>query len=146
MSEKENKDGSVEYSVETALKEAELAVMRYEEGAGKDDTEAAREAIEADNRRKMAKGKGDVQQVLKMVEARRMLWRVLEWSHVMHLSFHPDAKITAFREGQRDIGLRLVEIINDADPNAYYQMAREHASDLKNEEERKRKEMEALQK
>ena len=94
-----------------------------------------------DEKARKIKMRSDVQQALKLVEARRVLYRVLELCGPYQISFDPDsARRTDFNEGKRAIGLQLLSMLLDADSNAYVQMLNEHSSDAKTEEERKRKE------
>lgn len=58
---------------------------------------------------------------------RAFLWRLFEKCHMFETSFFPDsARLTDFREGERNIGLRLFEQLGQANPTAYTQMLREH--------------------
>ena len=45
---------------------------------------------------------------------RRCLWVLLDWTGTHRQSFDPNnPTITAFREGQRSVGLRLIRYLND---------------------------------
>jgi hypothetical protein len=126
-----------------ALQEAERSAIDYEKYAHLDDAE--REVLEQkdEERRKKVKDRGDVQQILKIVEVRRTLYRILEFCGPYQQSFDPtSARISDFNEGRRSAGLELLKMILDADNGAYLQMINEHQSDAKTEQERKRKEQE----
>ena len=80
-------------------------------------------------------------QVLRAVEARRILYRILELCGPYQPSFDPNsARVTDYNEGRRSIGIEVLRMIDSADPQAYVQMINEHTSDEKSERERKRKE------
>lgn len=128
-------------TLQAALKDAEAGIIQYERNSGKDEAELLQERREARETAKRLRQRGDVQQVLKIVEVRRVLWRILELCGPYQPSFDPtSARQTDFNEGKRDIGLRVLNMIMDADPAAYLQLANEHQSDLKAEAERIKKE------
>ena len=77
----------------------------------------------------------DLQTVLKTVQGRRLLWRILQAARVHQHSFVPaDAQATAFHCGQQSIGLFLLAEIEEAAPNAYLQMRGEYISELSSEQ------------
>lgn len=67
----------------------------------------------------------DVRFVLSDVRGRRFYWRYLKLCRIFALSFTGDNE-TFFREGQRDIGLRLLGDLNEATPAAYAVMKEEN--------------------
>jgi hypothetical protein len=134
-----------EYSLETAIKDAERAAMDYEISAssGKDDLELLREKIDKENKLKRVKLMGDIRQSCKSVETRRLLWHILELGGPYRLSFvagQPD--VSALNEGRRSVAIEIMQLLFEADPGLYPQMQREHDSDIKSEIERKKKERE----
>ena len=77
----------------------------------------------------------DLQSVLKTVQGRRLMWRILQACRVHQHSFVPgDSTATAFHCGQQSIGLFLLAEIEDAAPNAYTQMRGEYISELTSEQ------------
>ena len=68
----------------------------------------------------------DLRKILHEDWGRRYLWRLLSFCRVMDRSMDRDALVMAFREGQRDIGMRLMQDIYEAKPNAYELMRKEH--------------------
>lgn len=58
-------------------------------------------------------------------EGRRFVWRQLGNAGVYQLSFNSDAARMAFNEGQRNIGLKLLDDVMEACPNQYANMLRE---------------------
>jgi hypothetical protein len=58
--------------------------------------------------------------------AREWLWGLLEVTHIFENCFDPgSADTTAFKLGERNIGLRILDDIISADPNAYLAMLRD---------------------
>ena len=68
----------------------------------------------------------DLSKILCTDGGRRYLWRLLSFCRVMDRSMDRDSLVMAFREGQRDIGMRLMQDIYEAEPNAYELMRKEH--------------------
>lgn len=74
----------------------------------------------------------DVRSVLKTRQGRRVLFRILGESRILHASFAQDPAVTAFNEGQRSVGLRLLATIHDADPTAFVRMLDEAREEMAN--------------
>lgn len=87
----------------------------------------------------------DLQAVLKTVQGRRVLWRILQAAQPYRPAFVPaDPYATAFRCGQQSIGLFVLEAIESAAPHAYVQMRGEYQSEVtsnQNEINRKNEEI-----
>lgn len=66
----------------------------------------------------------DVKALLKLPEGRRFFWRYLSECSVFKTSFTGNSQ-TFFNEGERNVGLKLMADINEADPEAYIVMLRE---------------------
>ena len=76
----------------------------------------------------------DLRKILAIPEGRRYIWRLWGITGVFRSSYTPkDANMTAFREGQRDVGLAMLQDINDASPTALAQMRSEYLSELNSE-------------
>ena len=130
-----------ERDIQDELKEAERQAVEFEKTVHLDDKEIELLKQERDEKARKIKQRSDVQQALKLVEARRVLYRVLELCGPYQLSFDQESsRRTDFNEGKRAIGLQVLAMLLDADSGAYVQMINEHQSDVKTEEERKRKE------
>lgn len=72
-----------------------------------------------------------MQAVLKTVQGRRVLWRLLQACQVRRHAFVPgDAYATAFQCGQQSVGFLLLSEIEDAAPGAYAQMRGEYLSEI----------------
>ncbi len=71
----------------------------------------------------------DTKAILDLPAGRRFLWRYLEATGIFRLSYTGD-NATFFNEGRREIGLKLLEDISEANPEAYLQMMQEAKGDL----------------
>lgn len=81
--------------------------------------------------RRRSRDVNDLRKVLAIPEGRRYIWKLWGLTGVFRSSYTPkDANMTAFREGQRDVGLALLQDINDASPTALSQMRSEYLSEL----------------
>jgi hypothetical protein len=67
----------------------------------------------------------DVFFLLNHPQGRRFIWRYLGLCGVYRLSYTANSD-TNFREGERNIGLKLMNDIMDANPDAYLQMINEN--------------------
>ncbi|MGN0025284.1 MAG: hypothetical protein ACI351_07650 [Candidatus Avelusimicrobium sp.] len=87
----------------------------------------------------------DLQTVLKTVQGRRVLWRILQACQLRRHAFVAgDAYATAFQCGQQSIGLFVLGEIEDASCGAYAQMRGEYLSEVtskQNEINRKNEEI-----
>ena len=132
---------SKERDLQEEIRDAQREAEEFEKTAHLDEKELAVLKADREERNKRIKGRADVQQALKVVEARRVLYRILEIAAPYRMSFDPlNARVSDFNEGRRFVGLEVLNMLLDADSGAYIQLINEHASDIKAEEERKRKE------
>ncbi len=77
----------------------------------------------------------DLQAVLKTVQGRRLLWRILQAAQLHQHGFVPgDPYATAFHCGQQSIGLFLLAEIEEVAPSAYAQMRGEYRSQVQSEQ------------
>ena len=67
------------------------------------------------------KEKSDLKFLLNTEQGRRFIWRYLEFCGVYKSSFTGSSQ-TFFLEGQRNVGLKLVAEIVDAQPEMYLKM------------------------
>lgn len=74
----------------------------------------------------------DVSVILSTREGRRYLWELLAQCRVFQTIWEPSARIH-FLEGQRNIGLKVLADINDADPTAYVTMLSESKKEVSDE-------------
>lgn len=89
------------------------------------------DAAEKANRRKRHYELEDLRSVLQSPAGRRFVWRYLTIGGVFQSSFTGD-NATFFNEGRRDIGLKLMADVMEADPDAYVRMAKEHQAPKQN--------------
>ena len=87
--------------------------------AGKVDARSTRLSITRDDE------VADLQAVLNLDGGRRLLWRLLERAGIYKTSFTGNSE-TFFKEGRRDMGLFLLNEIQEADPDAYLKMIKEN--------------------
>lgn len=89
--------------------------------------EQKRQVIER-NRQRREEEINDLRAVLSSASGRRFVWRLLERSGVFRSSFNAVSdSYTAFNEGRRNLGLRVLNDILEADPDAFTLMQRESA-------------------
>lgn len=62
--------------------------------------------------------KADVQDLLNTTFGRRFIWQLLEMTHVNSVSFTGNSQ-TFFLEGERSIGIQILQLLEEADPKAY---------------------------
>ena len=69
----------------------------------------------------------DVRQILSTKGGRRFMWRLLSASGVYRLSFAGEqSHTTAFQDGERNVGLRFLADVMDADPKNFLVMSDEN--------------------
>lgn len=73
----------------------------------------------------------DLRFVLSSRQGRRLLWRVISECGVFKLSYTGSAD-TNFNEGQRNMGLKIMTMIDEADKNAVSVMMKESKEDENN--------------
>lgn len=81
----------------------------------------------------------DFRRVLATPEGLRVLWYVLSQGFIFRSCFTGNAS-TYFNEGKRDLGLRILEIVDEADGSAFEAMRREERRRAAERSERDRKE------
>lgn len=92
------------------------------------DREQVKRAGEREQSRKQMEV-NDVAFVLSSRQGRRFIWRELAECGVFRSSFHSSGSVVYFNEGRRDVGLKLLADVMEADPLAYQTMANEAKSD-----------------
>ena len=86
----------------------------------------------------------DLRSVLKTSAGRNVLWQVLEQANVFGISYTGESNSTFFNEGMRNIGNRLLAHIQQANPDAFLLMQKEHIKRGNDEKLRKEKEREQV--
>jgi hypothetical protein len=66
----------------------------------------------------------DMKQVLSTVEGRRFIWELLSFCRIFESSYNGQFG-TIYNEGHRNVGLKILADVNDADPGAYTKMLTE---------------------
>lgn len=87
---------------------------------------------DADREQAAERSAEDLRSVLKTRQGRRVLFRILGESRILQASFGGSPEVTAYNEGQRAVGLRLLAAIHDAAPTAFVQMLEEAREDSAN--------------
>ena len=103
-------------------------------GTARDPTKLEQEERRKVEQRNYDRHLSDIQQLVKTPAGRRYIWSVLSLCGVMSASMRDNMYATAFREGQRDIGMKMLKDLVAANPESYDQMRRENASNEKSDE------------
>lgn len=88
-----------------------------------------REQLRVDSSLRDKTDRADMQWILSDPRGRRFLRRLLEHSHVWRRSFTPGidgARHTDFKEGERSVGVHVLEMIGSTDPKALREILVEH--------------------
>lgn len=70
--------------------------------------------------------RADIERLMLTIWGRRIMWRVLGDAGVFRLSYAGDALATAFNEGGRNLGLRLLDDVHKVCPDKYTLMLQEN--------------------
>lgn len=70
-----------------------------------------------------------LRQLLGVKQGRAWMFRLLASCHIFQSSFDNDALRMAFREGERNVGLRLLAESQSADPDLFALMLKEQGND-----------------
>jgi hypothetical protein len=101
------------------------------------ELEAQNKKLTAEQKKERQKDIDDIRKVLKTPEGRRLFWRLLSKCGIFRNSFNLNSNQTAFCEGQRNIGLELLNEINEADITAFSRMQNEYLSALNSKKQAK---------
>lgn len=89
----------------------------------------AQERIEAEVARKTKLARqreiDDFRWLMGTVQGRRIVWRLLTQAGVFRTTFRPDSGEMAFLEGNRNMGLLLINEVHSLCPDKYQVMAKE---------------------
>lgn len=93
----------------------------------------ANDPKQVNNRKRRAKQRAadddqTVKDLLSSSRGRAWLWRLLGTCHIFGISFRADPYQTAFNEGERNVGNRLLAQIMRVDSAAYVLMMRENSN------------------
>lgn len=73
----------------------------------------------------------DLKSVLATDAGQRFVWRYLEECGIHRTSYSENSHQTYFMEGRRDVGLRLLADVTEADPLKYVEMMMRKAKEAK---------------
>ena len=90
-----------------------------------DDPEQVAEA-KAKAKVNAEQAKDDIKTLMAIPAFRRFVWWLLEHTHVFRTSFTGNSE-TFFKEGERNIGLKVFLRVQECDPEGYSMMARENS-------------------
>lgn len=71
----------------------------------------------------------DIVWLMSSKRGRRIMWRLLDQAGCFRSSFSPNASVTAFNEGGRNGGLRLLDLIHTHCSEQYAPMVKERQRD-----------------
>ena len=77
-----------------------------------------------EERRRAERDADDMRYILSTKSGRRFIWNLLGECGVFQCSFDGSSK-PFFKEGERNVGLKILVRLNDADPQAYVTMINE---------------------
>ena len=113
-------------------------------GANYDTDKKNRQArIDKETEHKRLRDISDMQKMLKLPEFRRYMWKLMGDAGLFRSSFSQNAMTMSCSEGRRDIGLGILNDLNNADVNVFGQIQREYISEQKSKEALEQKEREA---
>lgn len=70
-----------------------------------------------------------IEALMEHAEGRGFIWRILSACHIFVPSFDANnPHVTAYREGERNVGLRLLALVSAHAPKQYAQMTEEQAN------------------
>lgn len=68
----------------------------------------------------------NVRQVVKTRQGKELIWEILSRCGIYTTMSGAKKQSIYFNEGQRSIGLQIVELLNEADPEIYPNLLKEH--------------------
>jgi hypothetical protein len=88
-----------------------------------DSNEAEAQRKRADTLKQL-RDEGDLKWLMSDKRGRRVIWRLLESTGLYQSSFTGNSE-TFFREGRRDVGLKLLATVQDVTPDGFMLMMKE---------------------
>ena len=86
----------------------------------------------------------DLKSILQTKQGRNVLWQMLEQANVFGMSYTGEVNSTFFNEGARSAGNRLLVQIQQASPESFLLMQKEHMEKIQAENSRKENESEQV--
>ena len=130
-------------TVESELRRVLANIQESEKIAVKDDADKLKEDFLRESEKREQRDTNDMRQVLMRADGRRVVYRIIEEAKTFAASFalgHSD--LTAYNEGQRNIGMFVMKLAEMAEPGVCLRMAREYDSDKTSQDARQKKIME----
>lgn len=121
-------------SVSDRLATVERLIEREEAGLLKERDPFALNEPRGEDQLVQEGEESDLRQALSRPEIRRVFYRVFKLGGLMDADSDPNPTIMAHHTGRRSLALDLYNAIRKVDTAAYYQMEREHDSNLKSKE------------
>lgn len=100
------------------------------------ETDAAGEERSKTNQRERQDEIGDFKWLMSQKRGRRVVRRLLEFTGVNRSSFSSSGSQTFFNEGQRNVGLKMMSIINSDCVDEYVLMLKEYQDNVRNADDR----------
>ena len=104
--------------------------------------DALKQTLDLRAKRLQEREQGDIRKVLSLPEGRRFVWKLMSDAGVFRSSFTGNSQ-TFFNEGQRNMGLVILNQVMGAKPEAFTQMQAEAASEKRQHDEELKKAQEA---
>lgn len=79
--------------------------------------------------------RNDLKQIMELPGGRRFVWRILSACHPYRPSMAMSYENTAYQEGQRSIGLWLIDALDDVDVSLYPGLMLERKKDQDNDDQ-----------
>ena len=100
--------------------------------------EQARDDAATRDRLAKATESDDFKWLMGSKRGRRIIWRLLDRAGVFRLSFNTNAMAMAFAEGNRNEGLRILQLIHSHCPELYPVMMKEQVNDNRHADDGRR--------
>lgn len=85
---------------------------------------------------------GDLAEIMRQPAGRRLMWWVLAQTHLFNQQFTGNSH-TFFALGERNLGLKLVQLMGEVDPTMFPRLLLENATEVAHQELTERKQTES---
>ncbi len=99
-----------------------MSVNALEERTGVTENKELHDRLRKLEKMRTAEAKRDIEVVLGMREGRRLMQRILDMGRIHGTTFDKSAQIAAFQEGERNLGLKILELLSTNAPQYAVQM------------------------
>ena len=104
------------------------------------NTAEASKKIQKEQKKDYDRQINDIRRIIKSPDGRRFIWWILSQCHIFKISFNLNTKLEDFQEGERNIGLEVLNRLNEADIGAFAQLQNEYLSEKLSKEALKKAE------